>query len=94
MFKDQKPIRFPFFNVQKSNKQQTLTYMYVVDFFLTDIDECAAMTYNCSDGFVCENIHGNYTCVCPEGYTGLFCETGMNIQCMQIHMHKKNLLAF
>ena len=54
--------------------------------FHSDIDECAAMTHNCSDGLICENIPGNYTCVCQEGYTGLFCETGMNMQCMQIHI--------
>ena len=43
------------------------------------------MIHNCSNGFICENLPGNYTCVCPEGYTGTFCETGMHIQCIIIY---------
>ena len=43
---------------------------------ISDIDECTTMTHSCSASSLCENGVGNYSCVCYEGYTGLFCDIG------------------
>jgi len=40
----------------------------------TDINECANVTSPCQNGGTCFNEPGNYSCECPDGYTGKNCE--------------------
>ena len=42
--------------------------------FLSDIDDCANVT--CRNDGTCVDGVNNYTCSCPVGYSGDFCETG------------------
>lgn len=42
---------------------------------LTDINECALGTFECSDYAECQNEAGSYSCACKEGFigNGTFC---------------------
>ena len=44
---------------------------------LSDIDDCISVT--CNNGGTCEDGIQSFTCVCPYGYTGKFCDTGKQI---------------
>ena len=35
-----------------------------------DIDECALDMDDCSENAICTNTHGNFSCMCDEGYDG------------------------
>ena len=49
------------------------TYIYVLHYFLSDVDECATGWNDCGVSQRCENIVGSYTCKrrisCGTGYT-------------------------
>ena len=56
-----------------------------------DIDECSSSP--CKNGATCTNLVNSYSCSCPNGYTGINCEsmfiyllTNLNI------MHDENIL--
>ena len=38
--------------------------------YVSDIDKCAAGTYNCDANAECINTSGSYTCSCKTGYHG------------------------
>ncbi len=38
-----------------------------------DIDECKTLSTPCFQGGLCNNIAGDYYCVCPPGRTGRDC---------------------
>ena len=44
--------------------------MKLIRCFVSDIDECKLDMHICHEHAVCENIKGNYTCVCKDGYNG------------------------
>ena len=44
--------------------------------FLTDVDECKAITFPCLHGGDCFNTLGSYTCRCKNGYQGPICADG------------------
>ncbi|KAG5067493.1 hypothetical protein JHK86_011224 [Glycine max] len=35
-----------------------------------DVDECNEKTHNCTEGSICSNSPGIYSCSCPKGYEG------------------------
>ena len=43
-----------------------------VDGLLSDIDDCISVT--CNNGGTCEDGIHSFTCVCPYGHTGKFCD--------------------
>lgn len=45
--------------------------------FSTEINECDSSP--CQHGGKCNNLVNRYTCTCAIGYTGLNCETGLQI---------------
>ena len=46
-------------------------YIGVTEFtFITDVDECALATHNCSVDALCNNTNGSHICRCKPGYTG------------------------
>ena len=46
-----------------------------VHFLSADIDECALIT--CINGATCHDGVNEYQCLCPAGYTGTLCQTGL-----------------
>ena len=44
------------------------------DLDLSDPDDCASAP--CRNGGVCQDGKNDFTCVCPDGFTGKSCETG------------------
>ena len=40
----------------------------------TDIDDC--VNHNCANGGSCMDGVNTYTCNCPPGFTGMYCEKG------------------
>jgi len=49
------------------------TFIAVI-FLLIDIDDC--VNHTCNNGGSCEDGVNSYSCSCPGGYTGYYCETG------------------
>ena len=46
-------------------------YIGVTEFnFISDVDECALATQNCSVDALCNNTSGSHICECKPGYTG------------------------
>ena len=39
-------------------------------FILSDVNECADATHECSENAVCINTFGSYVCRCKDGYRG------------------------
>ena len=50
-----------------------LASLHFVNSF-TDIDDC--VNHTCNNGGSCEDGVNSYSCNCPGGYTGYYCETG------------------
>ena len=44
-------------------------------FLLTDINEC--LSSPCVNDATCTDNINSYTCICADGYTGTYCESGM-----------------
>ena len=46
--------------------------IYIADRYdiILDIDECLAMTDDCSEYAKCVNTEGSFECVCKPGFTG------------------------
>ena len=42
----------------------------IVQTLVSDINECATGTHNCSADAVCNNTEGSYNCSCKPGYYG------------------------
>ena len=49
-----------------------ITVIYIADRYglILDIDECLAMTDDCSEYAECVNTEGSFECVCKPGFTG------------------------
>ena len=47
---------------------------FVVNILLTDIDDC--VNHTCANGGSCMDGVSTYTCNCPPGFTGMYCEKG------------------
>ncbi len=43
---------------------------FVLKYFSSDIDECAAGTDNCSANAVCNDLVGSFDCECNTGFSG------------------------
>ena len=57
--------------VTKKEETFTMKVFYIlICCFVADIDECKLNLHTCSEHAECENIKGNYTCVCKDGYNG------------------------
>ena len=54
--------------------------------YVTEINECTDGSHGCLNGATCLNTAGSYTCLCPTGYTGDMCQTGMNLD---LHLPSK-----
>ena len=48
----------------------------------SDIDECASLP--CKNGGTCYDYINYFTCHCPSGYTGEYCETGDSLFMMML----------
>lgn len=42
----------------------------------SDINECASEISPCQHEGTCIDVDGSYSCACPTGYTGFFCQDG------------------
>ena len=47
---------------------------FLVNMLFTDIDDC--VNHNCANGGSCMDGVNTYTCNCPPGFTGMYCEKG------------------
>ena len=45
-----------------------------MNMLFTDIDDCA--NHTCANGGSCMDGVNAYTCNCPSGFTGMYCEKG------------------
>lgn len=43
-----------------------------------DVDECQLMPNACQNGGTCHNTHGDYNCVCVNGWTGEDCSENID----------------
>ena len=48
---------------------------YPDSFHLLDMNDCA--NHTCANGASCVDGVNSYSCNCPVGFTGTYCETGM-----------------
>ena len=46
---------------------------------ISDVDECSQVVSPCLNGGSCTNVPGSFTCNCPVGWTGDYCELGTYI---------------
>ena len=47
-------------------------------FIFPDIDDCASA--HCQRGGTCVDEVNRYSCTCPDGFTGSFCQEGTNLK--------------
>ena len=47
---------------------------FLVNILLTDIDDC--VNHTCANGGSCMDGLNTYTCNCPPGFTGMYCQKG------------------
>ena len=47
-----------------------VSVIHVLCCTLIDVNECLEGSSMCVNESTCVNTHGNYNCVCPEGYSG------------------------
>ena len=56
---------------------QTETLTVTIIYLFSDIDDCIlGIGHKCLNGATCQDGINNYTCNCPPGLTGFYCETG------------------
>uniref|UniRef100_A0A8B9KKB2 Notch receptor 2 n=1 Tax=Astyanax mexicanus TaxID=7994 RepID=A0A8B9KKB2_ASTMX len=53
-------------------------WLYLSLFCTDDVDECRLQPNACQNGGTCSNMHGGYTCVCVNGWSGLDCSENID----------------
>ena len=53
--------------------------------YISDINECSSNP--CENGGSCTDNVNHYTCSCADGYTGIHCETGKNLNLIFVIIH-------
>ena len=47
-----------------------MNLLFLIFYYFSVTDECAAGTDNCDDNAICTNNDVSFTCACKTGYTG------------------------
>lgn len=70
-----KQVQKPFWNQKTLNNTMFNQLLEVALYFVTELEGCRNVS--CLNGGTCNSSFGNFSCVCPLGYWGEFCELGM-----------------
>lgn len=63
-------------------KRSEVMFIFLLFFFsLSDIRECDNRP--CQNNARCRELPGSYECICPDGFTGINCETGIYVLYLQ-----------
>lgn len=70
-----KQVQKPFWNQKTLNNTRFNQLLEVALDFVTELEGCRNVS--CLNGGTCNSSFGNFSCACPMGYWGEFCELGM-----------------
>ena len=62
------------FCINKIKQEAVISIFFF--FYISDIDDC--QDNQCQNGAQCVDGANDYTCACPDGYTGKYCQTEIN----------------
>ena len=61
------------FNVMSTPRRTHVVHLVA----FSGVDNCQGLVNICQNGGICVTTAVSYRCLCPEGYTGLNCQSGM-----------------
>ena len=85
------------YSYQKSNKlkgfKMIVTKLHLYGYILKspEINECSSSP--CQNGGSCIDQVNSHTCICPAGYNGTNCETGMYLQITITDVHDEVMMG-
>ncbi|CAH3174109.1 unnamed protein product, partial [Porites evermanni] len=68
---------FTFLTIVTRWSRSTSNFYALIGQNLTDIDDC--VNHNCANGGSCVDGVDTYTCNCPSGFTGMYCEKAVAV---------------